>query len=274
MDRPRSASKTLRAGGGAPKASRRHVDRSLRNERIDGSDLRPLPGSIRIAARPRSAPTRILMAFLTRIYSEAIERVLTSVPGFEIVGSVATAPEILVSVRRLSPHVLLMDLTAQLMPRLATAATVVKTQPGVGVVGILPALRERHAEMLLRSGISGLLGRDAGVSEVARAIVEVAAGRLYLSQCYGEALRVVFPRPGVRSVANSRDSLSAREEEVLHHVTRGFTSREIGNRLFISSRTVENHIAELYRKLHVRDNHQLSCEIYQDEEADLAFGEE
>jgi DNA-binding NarL/FixJ family response regulator len=269
MDRSRSQSKTLVVGGVAPRATRSIVAvRSLRIERLNSSPLRPRPEGLRVATMPRSAPTRILMAFPTRIYSEAIERVLTSVPGFEIVGAVAAAHQILDSVRCLSPHVLLMDLTAQLIPRLETAATVVKTQPGVRVVGILPVLRERHAELFLRSGISGLLGREAGASEVARAIVEVAAGRPYLSGSYGGALRVLFARQGVRSVVNSRD------EEVLRLVTRGFSSREVGKRLFISPRTVENHIAELYRKLHLHDNHQLSCEIYQDEETELAFGEE
>jgi two-component system response regulator NreC len=60
---------------------------------------------------------------------------------------------------------------------------------------------------------------------------------------------------------------------VLRLVTRGFTSREMGDRLFISSRTVENHVAELYRKLHLNDSRQLSCEAYLDEEDEPPFGE-
>jgi DNA-binding NarL/FixJ family response regulator len=167
-----------------------------------------------------------------------------------------------------------MDLTAQLIPRLEIAATVVKTHRGTGVVGILPVLRSRHAELFLRSGISGLLGRDAGAGEVVRAIVEVAAGRPYLSHSYAEALRTLYAGQGAPSMGNPRESLSAREEEVLHLVTRGFTSREMGDRLFISRRTVENHVAELYRKLGLHDSHQLSCAAYQDEEAEPPFGEE
>lgn len=214
------------------------------------------------------------MAVPTRIYSEAIERVLTSVPGLEIIGSAATAREILDSTPRLAPHVLLMDLTAQLIPRLEIAATVLRTQRGVSVVGLLPVLHARHAELLLRSGILGLVDRNADTSELVHAIVEVAAGRCYLSRGYAGALRTLYAAQGAQSIVNARESLSVREEEVLRLVTRGFASREMGDRLFISSRTVENHLAELYRKLGLHDSHQLSCDAYRDEEAEAPFGED
>jgi two-component system invasion response regulator UvrY len=209
-----------------------------------------------------------------RIYSEAIERVLTSVPGIEIIGAVVATDEIPDWVRRLAPDVLLMDLTAQLIPRLEIAATVLKTQCGVSVVGLLPVLHARHAELFRRSGILGLVARNADTSELVHAIVEVAAGRCYLSRGYAGVLRTLFAGQGAPSVVNARESLSVREEEVLRLVTRGFTSRDMGDRLFISPRTVENHLAELYRKLDLHDSLQLSCDAYRDEEAEPPFGEE
>jgi two-component system invasion response regulator UvrY len=226
-----------------------------------------------VAPKPSSASTRILMAVPTRIYSEAIERVLASVPGFEIIGSVVVGQEIPDWVRRLAPHVLIMDLTAHLIPRLEIATTVLKCQCGVGVVGLLPVLRARHAELFLRSGISGLVDRNSDTTELVHAIAEVAAGRCYLSRGYVGALRALYADQAAPSAVNGRESLSAREEEVLRLVTRGFTSREMGDRLFISSRTVENHVAELYRKLHLNDSRQLSCEAYLDEEDEPPFGE-
>jgi DNA-binding NarL/FixJ family response regulator len=214
------------------------------------------------------------MAVPSRLYSEAIERFLTPTPGFEIIGSVTDPREILDSVRCLAPHVLFMDLTAQLIPRLEIATAVMRTHRGVNVVGMFPALHARHAELLLRSGVLGLLERDAGASEFVHAIVEVAAGRCYLSRGYSEALRAQYTGRGAQSVVDSRESLSTREEEVMHLIVRGFTSRNVGDRLFISPRTVENHVAELYRKLRLHDSHQLSCSVYRDEETEPPFGGE
>jgi DNA-binding NarL/FixJ family response regulator len=214
------------------------------------------------------------MAVPTRIHSESIERVLASVPGLEIIGSVVVMDEIPDWVQRLAPDVLLMDLTAHLIPRLEIAATLLKTRCGVSVVGLLPVLRARHAELFLRSGISGLVDRNASTSDLVRAIVEVAAGRSYLSRGYTGTLRTLYVGRGAKSAVNGRESLSVREDEVLRFVARGYTSREIGDRLFISSRTVENHVAELYRKLHLNDSRQLSCEVYLAEEDELPFGEE
>jgi two-component system invasion response regulator UvrY len=227
-----------------------------------------------VAPKPCSASTRILMAVPTRMYAEALERILVSVPGFEVIGSVAVADEIPDQVRRLAPHVLIMDLTAHLIPRLGIASRLQSSQCRVSVLGLLPMLRARHAELFLRSGISGLLDRNADASEFVHAVVEVAAGRCYLSRGYVRSLRTQFAGQEAQSVANAREGLSRREEEVLRLITRGFTSREMGDRLFISARTVENHVAELYRKLGVNDSRQLSCETYRDEEAELPFGEE
>ncbi len=227
-----------------------------------------------VAPEPGSASTRILVAAQIQIYSEAIERILTSVPGFEFVGSLATDAEILDAVQRMAPRVLILDLTAHLIPRLEIAATVSKTQCGVSVVGLLPVLRARHVELFRRSGISGLVDRNATTSEFVHAIVEVAAGRCYLSRGYAGPLRALYAGRGPEAIANTCESLSVREEEVLRLVIRGFTSRQMGDRLFISPRTVENHLAELYRKLNLHDSLQLSCEAYQDEEAELPFGEE
>ena len=214
------------------------------------------------------------MAVPIRIYSEAIERSLESVPGLEIVGSVVIADEIPDWVRRLAPNVVIMDLTAHLIPRLEIAAAVLRADCGVGVVGLLPVLRARHAELFLRSGISGLVDRNASTSELVHAVEEVVAGRCYLSRGYAGVLRTLYEGQGALSAMNARESLSVREQEVLRLLTRGFTSREMGDRLFISPRTVENHVAELYRKLRLHDSHQLSCEAYRDEEVEAPFGEE
>jgi DNA-binding NarL/FixJ family response regulator len=225
-------------------------------------------------SRPCSPSTRVLVCAPTRIYAEAIERSFALAAGFAVVGSVVVADEILDCAKRLSPDVLVMDLSVNLIPQLAIAMIVTKALAGTRVLGLLPVLQKRHAELFLRSGITGLLDRLADGQEFVHAVTEVAAGRRYVSRSHAETLRAVEADRGARPFLTARENLTAREEEVLNLVSRGCTSREIGSRLFISHRTVENHIAELYRKLHLHDSRQLSCDAYQDEEAEPSVGEE
>ncbi len=225
-------------------------------------------------ARSRSTSTRILLAVPTRLYSEAIQAALSPVAGLEVVGRARTTAEITGSVERSSPDILLMDLTAELILRLELAATLMRTHPGLRVIGMLPVLRARHAELVLRVHLAGLLHPNAEADEFILAIAEVSAGRTYLSRGYADDLRKRFAGREPATDRRTRESLSEREAEVLHLVARGFTSREVGERLFISPRTVENHLAGLYRKLRLNDGHQLSCAVYQDEEAVPPYGED
>lgn len=257
-----------------PRTSGHPDARTSRIERIIRPGLRRARvGSPPTAVGKRVRRTRVLLAVLTRITAEAITQALAPCLELMIIGS-AVAGEVPESIRRLKPDVMIMDFTARLVPRLLIASGIAKTQNGVKVVGILPPIRARHMGLLLRSGILGLLDRNANASELIRAVGEAAAGRCYVSAGYGASMRAGFAGLGTRSFPKSPESLSEREEEVLNLITRGFTSREVGDRLFISPRTVENHIAELYRKLGLHNSHQLSCEVYQDEETEPPLGEE
>jgi DNA-binding NarL/FixJ family response regulator len=223
---------------------------------------------------PDSASIRVLVCAPNRIYAKAIEQGFALAAGIAVVGSVAIADDVLDCARRLSPDVLVMDLSANLITRMATAMIVARALAGTRVLGLLPVLHKRHVELFLRSSITGLLDRLADTQELVQATMEVAAGRRYLSRSHAENLSAVEADKVARPFLATRESLTAREAEVLNLVSRGFTSREIGNRLFISHRTVENHTAELYRKLDLHDSRQLSCDAYQDEEAEPSVGAE
>jgi DNA-binding CsgD family transcriptional regulator len=103
----------------------------------------------------------------------------------------------------------------------------------------------------LDAGLSGCLSLEASPDELATAIRQVARGDVVLAPELTRALvsrlageRTQFSRHGL--------SLSPREKEVLQLVTQGLSNKEIGQRLFLSLRTVENHLAATYTKLGVR----------------------
>jgi DNA-binding NarL/FixJ family response regulator len=92
---------------------------------------------------------------------------------------------------------------------------------------------------------------DASAEELAVAVRQIARGDVVLAPHLTRALvsRLAGERPSAKS---SSSLLSAREHEILHLVTQGLSNKEIGQRLFLSVRTVENHLASTYAKLGVR----------------------
>jgi NarL family two-component system response regulator LiaR len=131
-------------------------------------------------------------------------------------------------------------------------------------------LRERHPEVrvimltafsdservfsALKAGAVGYLLKNVSPDEILATVERAAAGEPMLSgEIAGRVLRE-FERE--REEEHYREQLAAltpREEEILKLLATGESNREIGNRLFISEQTVKNHVASIFRKLHVND---------------------
>jgi DNA-binding NarL/FixJ family response regulator len=101
---------------------------------------------------------------------------------------------------------------------------------------------------ILRAGANGCLLMPTSGEELGGAIVEVCAGGAPLARRMARAVVAYFNRQG-EGISN----ISVREREVLKLLSRGKTSKEIGERLEISSETVRKHLRKVYAKLHVHN---------------------
>lgn len=146
----------------------------------------------------------------------------------------------------------------------ADVAVIDLDMPGLDGAGAAAELRERHPELrilvltmhddeaavvrALRAGARGYVVKSAGPDAIARAIHAVAAGDTALSGTVGDQVRAAAGRaPATGPIPE----LSARETEVLDLVARGLGNQEIARRLFLSVKTVQNHVSMLLTKLDV-----------------------
>jgi DNA-binding NarL/FixJ family response regulator len=165
-------------------------------------------------------------------------------PGFEVVGAASSAEEGLKLAHELEPQMMLVDLHLPRMDGLDFVRAVRQTRPEVRSL-ILTSLTDPLAVTRIReSGVEGYLEKDASPAELEEAILTVAAGRSYFSRRFRETIA----REGSKSTAVGKN-LSRRELQVLAHVLAGKTSKEIGELIELSARTVEFHRGNLMAKL-------------------------
>ncbi len=204
-------------------------------------------------------PAPVLLVCERRIVVEALEPALRSVPEIELAGIIMTLDLVPAVVRRFEAPILLLDFGDRLLPGWETSVKIMNDSPATRTVALLPSLRRHGAALLSRSHFTCLVHQSARVRDVVRAVRRVAAGRCPNLRGISWCMSGFRQLGGRLQTAAPAARLSSREMEVLHSLIQGRTSREIGGRLFISPRTVENHVAALFRKLALHDKRALSC---------------
>lgn len=191
------------------------------------------------------------------VVREGLRALLTAQADFQVVGECSDGLAVVPLVRKLAPQVLLLDLMMPGLNGLDVTRQVARTCPGTRVMILSMHANEAYVVEALRNGATGYVVKDASGPELVEAVREVAAGRTYLSRPFSAKSIELYERTSQAPEADPYDALTSREREIFQLAAEGFTSPQIGQRLFISSRTVETHRAHLMRKLGLRSQTEL-----------------
>lgn len=181
-----------------------------------------------------------------------IAGLLRSEHDFDVVGEAAGGADALRLVEQHRPDVLIVDLEMPELSGLQVISRVRRSGPRTRVVVLSMHGSESYVVQALRDGAAGFVLKSAPSSDVVRAVHQVAAGRRFLSAPLSEQAIETYMRKLESPALDVYDTLTAREREVLLLAAEGKTNAEIAERLFISTRTVESHRANLTRKLGLR----------------------
>lgn len=202
--------------------------------------------SVVIRRAPRGAvPIRILVVEDHRMFAEAIEAMLATQPGIEVVGSAATAATAIAESRRLRPSVVLMDYRLPDDMGTAAARAIREHDPQTHVLILTASAEESLVREVVRAGCSGILTKGRGLADLVDAVRSAAAGETVFARSLLD--RLAPPE----SPAAAPELLSDREIEVLRLVAEGLDTQEICRRLGLSVHTVRNHLQGCMRKLGV-----------------------
>jgi DNA-binding NarL/FixJ family response regulator len=195
--------------------------------------------------------TRLLLVDDHQLLRQGLRRAMEDA-GFAVVGEAADGEEALRMAEGLRPEVILMDITMPVLDGIEATRRMRQQCPEARVVVLSMHGEEETVAQAMRAGAVGYLTKDCSMAEVAETVRLAAAGEdaAVSPGIASSILHELAPAPQGPSV------LSKREEEVLQLFADGCSPTEVAERLYISAKTVKNHLASIYEKLDARDRTQ------------------
>jgi DNA-binding NarL/FixJ family response regulator len=198
---------------------------------------------------------RVVIADDHPLIREGLRRVLELDSHIEIAGEAGDGQGAINLARKLHPDVILMDLKMHGTSGLEASRVIHKEMPDVKIIVLTIAADDEMLEVI-RTGVSGYLLKDVKPAELLQAIYDVLEGKSAFHPLVTEKLLGEYNRLNTPSTKEGIESLTEREKEVLSLIATGETNRGIADKLFISEKTVKNHITNIFRKLKVTDRTQ------------------
>jgi DNA-binding NarL/FixJ family response regulator len=202
-----------------------------------------------------SVSIRVLLADDHRMLREGLRRSLTE-EGFDVVGEADNGEQAVRLVGELQPDIVLMDVSMPEMDGVEATRQIRATDSSTRVLMLTMHADKEVLADAIRAGASGYLVKDCSTEEISEAIRMAANGETALSPhlaatMLDEVRRLEAPNP-----VDEESLITKREEEVLQRIADGCSTQEVAAELFISQKTVKNHLASIYQKLDARDRTQ------------------
>jgi len=184
----------------------------------------------------------------------------TSSLPIDVVGEAANGNEAVELARSTQPDIVLLDLVMPEMDGIQATSQIIACSPRSRVIILTSFGEEDKVLPAIRAGAQGYLLKDIPPNELVQAVREAYLGKVQLHPEIARKLMSVVAAnaepPTSYTGSRSKDSLTEREKGVLDLIAKGLNNREIGERLFISEKTVKTHVSNILGKLDLADRTQ------------------
>jgi DNA-binding NarL/FixJ family response regulator len=202
-----------------------------------------------------TGPLKILLADDHVMFRQGVKRIIEGIEGVKVVGEANDGLELLRLLREINPDLVVMDIS---MPNLRGLEATREIKAIDAEVKVLILTMHKDREYLyhaLTAGAEGYLLKEDADEELISAIETLRQGGTFISPLLSGQMADIFVdkfRPGGELRTTPEEPLTVREREIVKLIAEGKSSKEIGVLLFISSRTVQHHRANIMRKLNLR----------------------
>lgn len=200
--------------------------------------------------------TRVLVVDDHAVFRYGMRAMLANARGFEVIGEAATGEEAVEKAAEARPDIVLMDVQMPGMNGIEATRRILQSNSGASVVVVTMFGDDDSVFSAMRAGARGYVLKGADAEEVMKVLRAVAAGEAHFGPEIARRLMGFFSAPRPAPPSEEFPELTAREVEILDLIARGMNNREIASRLYLSPKTVRNHVSNVFLKLQVADRAQ------------------
>lgn len=192
---------------------------------------------------------KVLICDDHQIIVDGLKSLVNSIEDFEVVATANNGEEVLKVLKVLSVDIILMDIDMPIMNGLNATTLIKENYNSIKVVILSVHSEQGMIKSLIDLGVDGYLLKNSSRDELETAIRQVCSGKEYFSSGVTQSLL----KKNNERFKNTSVDITRREVEILKLIASGLTNKEIGEKLFISHRTVDTHRTNLMRKIDVKN---------------------
>ena len=186
------------------------------------------------------------------LFREGLKTIIGDNPGYDLIGEAGSGREALKMIKKLKPDLALLDISLPDQSGIELIRHMQHTSPQTQVIIISMHSKIDYIVRAFQEGARGYITKESAPKKLQQGIRTVLKGDYFMDTSISS--KVIKKLAGIpanekKSLDNAYDNLTPREQEVMGMVAEGLSTNEIGERLFISSKTVENHRSSIMRKL-------------------------
>lgn len=200
---------------------------------------------------------KVIIADDHALLREGLVKILSIEPDIKVVGEAQDGAQAINLSRTLPVDIILMDINMPNVNGIEATKVIKSERPEIGIIALTIHDQDEYLFELIRCGVSGYVLKDVRPDELVKTIRGAARGQSFIPPSLTARVFREFNR-----LAEQRDQphrnfgLTDRELDVLRQVARGMSNRDIASTLYISEKTVKNHLTNIFQKLGVNDRTQ------------------
>ena len=209
---------------------------------------------------------------------EGIKSIINKSNKFKIAGEADNADDGYKAVVQIKPDIVLLDISLRGQSGFEIGKKLLKTDPSIKIIILTMHSKTQYIIDALKSGIRGYILKDNSPINLITGMEKVIQGEIFVdSYISNKVILELLPNDETKSKVpisinkSSYESLTGREQEILKMVVSGYSTKQIGNELFISFKTVENHKASIMSKLKCKNIVELTRFAYETGLVDLSL---
>jgi len=188
----------------------------------------------------------ILLADDHTLFRNGLKMLINTIPGFHVTGEASNGKEFLEKIQKEQYDIVFLDIEMPELNGIDAAKMALQMNENLKIITLTMYGDEEYFDQMIQAGAKGFLLKNSDLQEVKTAIEIVYQGGVYYSQELMQHILKNFKQVKVPKVNDFEFSM--REAEILHLICKGCSNQVIGEKLFISKRTVEKHRANLLLK--------------------------